>query len=86
MTLGVQMSEQTIHEIYSTDRLRRVLIVQRSNGFFGFEEEYLCDETSGQYWCRYSQVPFGIFDSAETALREAHGRVTWLNSIDGHSS
>ncbi len=73
------MSEKIIREIYSQDRKRRVCIVQRENGSFGFEEEYFSDDPFEMSWCRYGQYPLAICDSEETALREAMGRVKWLH-------
>ena len=72
------MSETVLHEIYDSNRARRVLIVQRSSGSFGYEEEYFSQEPLELCWCRLSQVPFCICQSAEIALKEARGRVAWV--------
>ncbi len=73
------MAEMVVQALYSKDGKHRVLIVQRDNGSFGFEEEYFSEDEWSRQWCRYSQNPFSICDSADTALREAKGRVQWLN-------
>jgi hypothetical protein len=72
------MSETVVKEVYDANRKRRVLIVQRSNGTFGYEEEPFSDEPLELCWRRFSQVPFSVCDSAEGALKEAQGRVKWL--------
>ena len=59
----------------------RVLIVKRSSGFFGFEEEYWSNEPREQTWCPVYQSSFGIFEDAEVAEREARTRVEWLRDI-----
>jgi hypothetical protein len=75
------MTEKNIREIYSQDRMQRVLIVERENGAFGFEEEYFGQGPMEMCWCRYGQSPFSICDSPETALKEARGRIAWLGSV-----
>ena len=75
------MPRTVLQEIYSHDRKHRVLIVQRESGVFGFEEEYFSDAPLERCWCAYSQQPFAICDTPETALREAKGRVKWLGAI-----
>ena len=76
------MTEETIREMYNEDRTRRVLIVKRKNGSFGYEEEYFSQDPMERCWCRYGQRPFSICDSVETALKEAEGRIEWLSSME----
>jgi hypothetical protein len=73
---------EIIREIYSQDRMYRVLIVKRKNGLFGYEEEYFSQDPMERCWCPYSQKPFAICDSPETALKEAKGRIKWLSLVD----
>jgi hypothetical protein len=58
---------------------RRVHIVRRDDGTFGFVEERFSDDELERCWLmlgwRRSQP---ICDTFETALREAEGRVGWL--------
>ena len=63
------------------DRKNRVLIVRRQNGMFGFEAEKWSDEPLELCWMRSTQNPFGLFDSAETAEREARAHIGWLDSM-----
>lgn len=68
-----------------TDGKRRVLIVQKSKGIFGYVVEkltYLDEETEDRakaFWHPLGQKPLALCDTAETAEREARGRVDWLN-------
>jgi hypothetical protein len=63
---------------------RRVLIVRRESGVYGFEEEHWSDEPLEQCWIpsRASrQYAFSICGSEDIALREAMGRVDWLAGV-----
>lgn len=73
---------EALRTLYSPDGRERVHIVRRSNGSFGFEEEYFSDHPSEMCWCSRTQLPLCICDSAETALREARSRVLWLVEAD----
>jgi hypothetical protein len=60
---------------------RRVLLFQRQNGTWGFAVERLSEDP-----LEGSRVPDGryseaFFDSEETALAEARGRVPWLTEL-----
>jgi hypothetical protein len=82
------MSERVLKTLSHPDGQRRVLIVQRTNGLYGYEiEEFRREQTEFrreplEYWMRFGQVPFSIFDSVETAEREARDRVPWLRELD----
>ena len=77
----------TLKEILSPDGARRVVIQRYENGFYGFEEEYFCEDhfaeagfdpvAQGQ-WCPLSEDSFSLCDTAATAEREARGRISWL--------
>jgi hypothetical protein len=62
----------------SSDGTRRVLLVDRGDGRFGYEVEHLDDEVG---WLPQRQRPFCICDSAATAEREARGAVAWLRDL-----
>jgi hypothetical protein len=67
---------KTIQTIYNDSRKRRVIIFQRGDGSFGFDEEHFADEPLEMAW-----LPAGYdshCDTAERALLEARGRVAWL--------
>ena len=69
--------DEILQTLYSPDRGRRVHIFRRRNGTFGYEEEFLDIDEYGNSWIPLSSQ-LTIFDSAETALREAGGRIAWL--------
>ena len=67
----------TVQTIYDDAKKRRVIILQRPDGSFGFEEQGFSDEPLEMRW-----IPFGRYsvchcDTAERALFVASGRVTW---------
>jgi hypothetical protein len=76
------MSDRVVRTFNSPDGKRRVLIVQRNNGSFGYEEEYFSEHPEELCWCPLTQRPFSICDSEATALREAFGRIDWLQQLD----
>jgi hypothetical protein len=81
--------ERVLKILYDSSRKRRGLILQRSNGSFGFEAEELMnvyDEELGKrlgeqrtFWSRSTQNPLTICDSPETAEREARSHIEWLS-------
>ena len=54
---------------------RRVILVDRGGGRFGYEVEHLDDEAG---WEPQRQRPLCICDSVATAEREARADVSWL--------
>ncbi|HEY0008899.1 MAG TPA: hypothetical protein VGB55_09260 [Tepidisphaeraceae bacterium] len=77
------MAETFLRKIVDSTGKHRVLIVQRTNGSYGWEVEYWSDEPLEQCWVRRGQYPYSICDSEEVALREALGRVEWLATATG---
>lgn len=75
------LDETVVKAMPSPDGARRVLIVQRPNGLYGFEEEYFSDEPREQCWLRGGQYPFSLCDTPQTAEREARGRIDWLKDV-----
>jgi hypothetical protein len=70
---------KTLETIYDDSRKRRVIVFQRDDGSFGFDEERFSDEPLEMAWLPYG--PDCRCDSAERALSEAHGRVPWLAEV-----
>lgn len=70
--------------IYSADGHRRLIIVRRDDGLFHIFEETLQhdDEVDVSYWSRPMLPLPGLYDSAETAEREAR---TWPHCRDAAS-
>jgi hypothetical protein len=73
--------DEVLETLYNPDRTRRVYIFRRSNGTFGFEEEYFSNDEYEMCWIPRSGL--SVFDSAETALREARDRLNWLPPPEG---
>jgi hypothetical protein len=78
---------KVVKTLFHPDSERRVLIVQRDSGHYGFEEEKLVDPyedyerlrgSEAKIWVPLKQESFLISDSAESAEAEARGRVDWL--------
>lgn len=76
----VAMNE-TIDEIYSEDRARRIVIFRRSSGSFGYREEYFFrndhfpdDVVEG--WASLGECA-SHYDRIETAKAEAMVSVSW---------
>ena len=63
------------------DGKRRVLIVRRDNGMFGFEEEAFSEEPFENCWLPCGEDTFALCESEETAEREARGRIPWLAAL-----
>jgi hypothetical protein len=69
----------TVQTIYDDAKKQRVIIFQREDGSFGFEEQRFSGEPLEMCW-----IPFGRYlachgDTAERALVEARARVAWLS-------
>ena len=68
----------TVRTFTSPDGKRRVLIVDRGGGRFGYNEEYFSEDPDEMCWVALPQYPLTICESAESAEREARGCVDWL--------
>jgi hypothetical protein len=74
------VTERILKTFTRPDGRRRVVILRRADGCFGFREDRRFTTPSGSKWgplIRYST----ICDSAETAEREARAAVDWLNRV-----
>jgi len=70
------MSELVLRATTSPDRDHRVLIVQRGDGSYSYRRQWLVDTPEGKRWGAPGPDA-GIYDSVETAEREAVARVCW---------
>lgn len=61
----------------------RVIIFQRSDGSFGFEDQRYSDDPLEQCWIPRGRYSVSYCDSAERAVSEARGRVDWLKGASG---
>jgi hypothetical protein len=73
------MAPQVVKTLLRADGKRRVVIIQREEGLFGFREEQFITSPAGERWGRLA--PYStICDTAEAAEREARAAVPWLRS------
>jgi hypothetical protein len=77
------MHAHSIKTLMSADGKARVLILSRDDGFYVFEAERYWEDEG--YTCWLPTHHSGLFDSAETAEREAIARVSWLKQQLGVS-
>lgn len=68
---------EVVKTIVRADGKRRVLIIRRRDGLYGFREEAGYEGDQGKYW---APLPgwASICDGAESAEREARATVSWL--------
>ena len=74
------MNNEAVQEIYDQDKERRIVIFQRDDGTFFYEEEYFSRDEYEMCWIPKRQQRIGFYDSQETALREAIANTDWLIS------
>jgi hypothetical protein len=60
--------------LYSRDRKRRLLVVERNDGRFHMLEEWLSSDNGVSCWSHPMHPLRGVYDSAERAAAEA---ATW---------
>lgn len=73
------MTERALKVIASPDGEQRVLIVQRDDGACTYRRQWLIASAPDRIWGN-TGPDLGIYDSADTAEREALARVEWRNS------
>jgi hypothetical protein len=72
------MTHKVVDTLYDGPRKRRVLIFQRDDGTFGFEEEYFSDLPHESAWIPVTSRRATRVSSAAEAAQEARTRVSWL--------
>jgi hypothetical protein len=74
-----------IQTILFDDRKRRVVVFQRDDGSFGFDEQHYAEDPLESPWLPTGDFAAARFDSAARALIEARKHVPWLAEarIDG---
>jgi hypothetical protein len=77
----VSDEDDIIETVYSLDQSKRVHFFRRRNGTFGYQDEFFDVDEYGSCWIPLSNH-HSIFDSAETAIREARGRLDWLLTLE----
>lgn len=66
----------TVQTIYDDARKRRVVILQRDDGSFGFEEQRFAGEPQEQAWIQVGRYSASHCDTEARVLVEARGRIT----------
>jgi len=68
-----------IQTFWSSDSNSKVEIFQRDDETFGFAElRFAADENC---WLPVGRYSIAIIDTLENTIREAKGRVSWLNAV-----
>jgi len=88
------MDETDVKTFFNHDRTRKVVIFQRPDGTFGFEESKYMDGVEDAFPPGIGEIrpywlPLGHsswFDTLEVAVREAKSRVPWLAKQEGMAS
>ena len=70
-----------VQTIYDAAKAKRVVIFQREDGSFGFEEEHFSAEPLERAWIPFGRYSISYCDTAERAIAEACGRVAWLTDL-----
>ena len=70
--------DEQVREIIAPDGQGKVFLMRRSTGTYYFEEWYFDADPMTNCWLPQSRQMISFFDSAETALREAVARVSWM--------
>lgn len=74
------MAERVVDILSHPSGKLRVIIFQRDDGSFGFEDQKFSDEPLELSWIPRGRYSVSFCDSAERATAEARGRVDWLAS------
>jgi hypothetical protein len=69
--------------LYDSTGKRRVRIVHRGSGRYGYDEERFSDEPLEMCWVPIPQMPLVVCDSPEAAERDARGQIPWLRDLSG---
>ena len=70
------MTARLVRILASPDGEHQILFVRRPDGAYSYQQRRLTDSPAGKVWGPPSPYA-GIYDSAQTALKEAFARVKW---------
>ena len=70
-----------IQTIAFDDQKRRVVVFQRDDGSFGFDEQHASDNPSKSEWVPVGDHAATRFDAAASALIAARRHVPWLAEV-----
>jgi len=71
------MTGETVDTLYNDAHNRRVVILRRPTGTYGYREEYHYKNEVAEGWASLGGRAC-YWDSLETARREGAGNVSWL--------
>jgi hypothetical protein len=74
-----QIREDAVKVIHHPDGNRRVIIFQRRDGTFDFEEERFWEEEDS--WAPLRKETATVTDTLDRALEEVKGRVAWVKEL-----
>jgi hypothetical protein len=73
--------DDLVQDFYAEDGQRRVNIYRRASGIFYFQEEQFSPQGFDRAWIPVRQPVTSFFDTQETAVKEASGRIGWLSDL-----
>jgi hypothetical protein len=73
-------NDTVVDQILDNYGFRRVVIIERKNGTFGFEEQRWSDAVGQEFWIRLPQRQVSVCDSKESAELQARRSVSWLKA------
>jgi hypothetical protein len=74
-----QIRENAVRVVDHPDGIRRVVVFQRRDGTFDFEEERFWEEENS--WAPLKKETATVVDTIDRALEEARGRIVWLKEL-----
>lgn len=74
----MMLRTNAVQEIYSQDKKHRVVILERADGTFFYEEEHFSKQETELCWIPKKRQTIGFYETYETALREAIANIGWL--------
>jgi hypothetical protein len=75
-------SNKLVDQVVNHDKTRRVNFYLKNDGTFTYEQEMFSNEPEEMVWIPTGPSVARIFDTLETARREASGNISWLNNND----
>ena len=75
-----RMEDKVVEEIYCQNQKKRVVFFRREDGTYYYTPEYFSEDELEMCWVPSRQNSIGIYESQETAIREARGNIDWLVS------
>jgi hypothetical protein len=75
LKIAAQLRKDAVKVICHPDGIRRVVIFQRRDGTFDFQEERFWEEENS--WAPLKKETATIVDTLDRALEEVQGRIAW---------